>query len=739
MKTLHPHFLFLLLVIIIASRPVFAQPARIDSLLTVLKTQKKDTNRANTLSKLIGNYQRNNEPEKAIQTANEMLALANLIGSEKFRIEAYYQIGMTYFYNRINYETTLKSWQNFLLVLPAREKSGNKWELAWIYYYLGATDSQLNNLPDALNYLYKALRLARETGNQALAAEIYYFIGGIFLEQKQYPEALTNLLESLRLRKIIGHQSDIAHTLTPIAQVYMFQRDFAKAFQYTQDALQIVQQPGFDGPNWMVPLNYRTLGEIYESMGEAAHQFGDEQEAAKLYTKALENFQTSLADWKKLRQTSGVAEVTLLIGNIHRKLNRQASARDYLERGLKAAIDDKYLQSVVEGYRFLSKLDSAQGNYRQAYQNYKAHIVFRDSLFNQEKTQKLTEVKMQYEFDKKMALAKAEQEKKDLLGQRAITRQYAVMTLLAILVVVVTLIAFIQWRNNRQKQRTNAVLLQQKAKIEETLNHLKTTQTQLVQKEKMASLGELTAGIAHEIQNPLNFVTNFSELSSELVDELEEERQKSAHDPVLEVELLTDLKDNLGKILHHGQRASSIVKGMLEHARSSTGEQRPTDLNGLVDEYLRLAYQGQRANDKSFNCKLQTAFDPAIGEVNLIPQEIGRVLLNLFSNAFYAVHQQQQLARNVNYQPEVVVQTSRQEKLVIITVHDNGTGIPDSVKSKIFQPFFTTKPTGQGTGLGLSLSHDIVTKGHGGHLSVSSQEGQGTEFTLSLPIPSADA
>jgi two-component system NtrC family sensor kinase len=277
-----------------------------------------------------------------------------------------------------------------------------------------------------------------------------------------------------------------------------------------------------------------------------------------------------------------------------------------------------------------------------------------------------------------------------------------------------------------------AALTQQAEELRYTLTELKTTQAQLIQAEKMASLGELTAGIAHEIQNPLNFVNNFSEVSAELVQELEEECQKAERDPELENELLADLKQNLQKITHHGQRASSIVRGMLEHSRASTGERSLTDLNALCDEYLRLAYHGLRAKDKTFNATLETHFDPDLGPVEVISQDIGRVLLNLLTNAFYAV-QQRQKRQEVGYYPTVTVSTCRSSEGSEIRVRDNGLGIPESVKQKIFQPFFTTKPTGEGTGLGLSLSYDIITQGHNGTLTVESEEGKGTEFVLVLP------
>lgn len=278
-----------------------------------------------------------------------------------------------------------------------------------------------------------------------------------------------------------------------------------------------------------------------------------------------------------------------------------------------------------------------------------------------------------------------------------------------------------------------AEITRQKEELEEALKELKTTQTQLVQSEKMASLGELTAGIAHEIQNPLNFVNNFSEVSIELIDELEEEHAKPDRDVELETEILADLKQNLQKITHHGGRAASIVKGMLQHSRTSTGQREPTDINALSDEYLRLAYHGLRAKDKSFNATFTSDFDTSLGLVKMIPQDMGRVMLNLFTNAFYAVQQRQREGGDPTYKPTVTVSTRCVNGEVVITVSDNGTGMPEAVKQKIFQPFFTTKPTGEGTGLGLSMAYDIVTKGHDGTLEVDSKEGEGTTFKITIP------
>jgi signal transduction histidine kinase len=285
-----------------------------------------------------------------------------------------------------------------------------------------------------------------------------------------------------------------------------------------------------------------------------------------------------------------------------------------------------------------------------------------------------------------------------------------------------------------------------KQQVERTLTDLKQAQQQLVQSEKMASLGELTAGIAHEIQNPLNFVNNFSEVSNELIEEMKAEFERGNKDEA--IALAEDVKQNLEKILFHGKRADGIVKGMLQHSRSSSGVKELVDINILADEYLRLAYHGLRAKDKSFNAKFETNLDTSIEKINVVPQEIGRVILNLINNAFYAVSEKKKSPHplkggmedsSFNYEPVVTVTTKRLGSplgdggKIEIKVSDNGKGIPQKILDKIFQPFFTTKPTGQGTGLGLSLSYDIV-KAHGGEIKVVTKDGEGTEFTISLPV-----
>jgi len=302
-------------------------------------------------------------------------------------------------------------------------------------------------------------------------------------------------------------------------------------------------------------------------------------------------------------------------------------------------------------------------------------------------------------------------------------------------------------------KRTTAILLEEtieeleqkrkaieetNAALEKSLEELKATQVQLIQSEKMASLGELTAGIAHEIQNPLNFVNNFSEVCNELIEEMREQMENENAEEAKAI--ANEIKMSLEKINLHGKRADGIVKSMLQHSRTSTGKKEPTDINVLADEYLRLAYHGLRAKDKSFNAALKTDYDENIGLIKIVSQDIGRVILNLITNAFYAVMEKKKLQPEARlpdgqgYEPTVAVSTKKIDNKIIINVKDNGTGIPQKALDKIFQPFFTTKPTGQGTGLGLSLSYDIVTKGHGGELKVETKEGEYTAFSVILPV-----
>ena len=378
---------------------------------------------------------------------------------------------------------------------------------------------------------------------------------------------------------------------------------------------------------------------------------------------------------------------------------------------------------LVGAYRILSNVYQLNNDRDSAYKYESLAYNLNDSLKNA-RIINLTEYQ-KFAFNEQLRLKKLDEEK------TAYANKMNMVGLLALLsgILVVTLILY---RNNRQKQKANTVL-------ETTLTNLKSTQAQLIQSEKMASLGELTAGIAHEIQNPLNFVNNFSELSSELIEEMNLEIEKGQTEEVKAI--AGDLKQNLEKINHHGKRASDIVKGMLEHSRKSTGEKTLTDINALCDEYLRLVYHGFKAKDKSFNADFDLIADENLPKVNIIPQDMGRVILNLINNAFWAVKaksesQKSKVEREKSvdaFKPKVTIYTQLiANSHMLIAVKDNGNGIPQENIDKIFQPFFTTKPTGQGTGLGLSLSYDIV-KAHGGDLKVETKEGEGSTFIIQIP------
>ena len=467
---------------------------------------------------------------------------------------------------------------------------------------------------------------------------------------------------------------------------------------------------------------------------------------------------------KELNHGPGYRSVVFkYIGDVHFRRGNMDSAFIYYHRGLQFANDrnafSQYIlcelsltqwhlaaenkdSSLYYSNRFLNDIRQLRGNplkdvnisnaYELLYQSYQLNeepdsimkylqlaFISRDSI-SKSKIRNLTQYQ-NITFEEQIRLEELEKEK---LETQSKIRIYALLAGLFIILFV----AGALFRQSKQKQKANMIL-------QNAYSKLQSTQSQLIHAEKMASLGELTAGIAHEIQNPLNFVNNFSEVNAELIAELKEEIEKG--DKKEAMAIADDIAGNEEKISHHGKRADGIVKGMLQHSRISASEKEPTDINKLADEYLRLAYHGLRAKDKSFNADIKLEADPGLPKINVVPQDIGRVLLNLINNAFHAVNEK--LIQNpAGYKPQVIVSTSLSPleggRGVIITVQDNGPGIPNEIMDKIFQPFFTTKPTGEGTGLGLSMSYDIITKGHDGDIKLESKQGEGSEFIIKLPI-----
>jgi signal transduction histidine kinase len=455
----------------------------------------------------------------------------------------------------------------------------------------------------------------------------------------------------------------------------------------------------------------RYLGSVLLNMGRTYAALDNIEKANEYYRKAVE---VSV----KQGYFRGVIAGSLLLADYYTETGKTDSAFQYIKKALATSKNLNAPDVWLRSYTTLARYYSSIGN-NDSIVKYQALIIrIKDNLFNTKQAQQFQNI--DFEIQQKQQELEAA---KTALQNR--WRMYTMLIGLAIFLIIVIL----QWRYSQQRRTANELLSKQKAELELALLNIKTTQRQLIQSEKMASLGELTAGIAHEIQNPLNFVNNFSEVNKELLTEMNDEISKGNMSEVRSI--AKNVIDNQEKINQHGKRADAIVKGMLQHSRASNGQKEPTDINALCDEYLRLAYHGIRAKDKSFNAKFETDFDSNIEKVNVIPQDIGRVVLNLINNAFYAVNEKAK-TQTTGYKPEVIVVTKNLGNKSEIKIKDNGNGIPESIKEKIFQPFFTTKPTGQGTGLGLSLSYDIM-KAHQGEISLRSSDGNGAEFTVVIP------
>jgi len=580
------------------------------------------------------------------------------------------------------------------------------------------------NYAAALQWAMPLLKQVEKDTNSAHQYLTLSKIGNIYASLHDQDQALHYLLKSQLVARKRRDKAQLVDSFIEIGNVYQRNNQFDRAIGAYKQAL--LHSKNFFN-NWLssIPL---CLAECYQ-------QKGDDEQALTYVRQALAKMNSHQDDQLSYYQA------LLVLGQVHLHRHQLDSALFYSKQCLplmRYFVRAGFLQFPNDVTNVLARIYAQQGRMDKAFEYLSLSTVYKDSLTNEAITRKATAIQFNEQMDRQQDQIALLTKDKQLQTEEARRQRQLLYTTLAILLLIGSLLVLL-FRNNRQKQRANALLQEQKMQIQhqrdqihQALTDLKITQVQLVQKEKMASLGELTAGIAHEIQNPLNFVNNFSEVSTEMVDELAQEHQKPHRDGNLEIELLTDLRDNLQKITHHGQRASSIVRGMLQHSRTSTGERQPTDLNALADEFLRLAFQGQRAKAKDFRCELVTHFDPALGRVSVMPQEMGQVLLNLFNNAFYAVHKRSQQPHQ-GYKPQVKVTIQRTPESVQIQVADNGVGLSKMVESKIFQPFFTTKPPGEGTGLGLSLAYDIITKGHGGSLTVTGEEGQGAAFTLTLP------
>jgi two-component system, NtrC family, sensor kinase len=615
-----------------------------------------------------------------------------------------------------------------------------------------ADQYKFSNVDSALLYAQKALVASRKINFYEGEYKSLFIMGYTLSMAGNSTRALELELRALRITEKYNFTMGRGQILNRLGIIYRSAKDYSSSLLYHKQSMQLFNAS--HNYNMAVPaevylgMTYYRLNQLdsalfYSLMAdEKIKQYGDEtMSCPNLITlgriqlkkgnvqPALNYFQQSLSAGYLIDQYFFTSTANLEIADIYQKAGQRDSCIYYTQRALDDAKKNGSGLSISGVSIYFSSL----------YEKNNPELALRYHKMAEAALWKINDLDDLNAIENLMAFDE-EGRQYELATTRAAyqnnLRQYSLLAGLGVFL----LIAFFLYRNNRQNQKANTLLRHQKEEInaqkviaEKTLSELRSTQSQLIQSEKMASLGELTAGIAHEIQNPLNFVNNFSEVSNELMAEMKTEL--AAGNMELATEIADDITSNLEKINHHGKRAGDIVKGMLQHSRTSSGLKELTDINALCDEYLRLSYHGLRAKDKSFNAKFETDFDSSLPKINVIPQDIGRVILNLINNAFYAVNERLRQAQpHSRYDSLVKVSTKKLGDEIEIRVQDNGSGIPDAIKEKIFQPFFTTKPTGQGTGLGLSLAYDIVTKGHGGGLRVETKEGNGTTFTIVLPL-----
>lgn len=555
------------------------------------------------------------------------------------------------------------------------------------------------DLPKALEISFKATQLGREYHLEGHTTPAFNTIGNIYLLLNDYSKALRYFRMQQAVGAKVPEEPGYAFSFLSIGEVLLEMNQLDSVPYYLKMANDLLEK-----------LNVKTP--------QVMAKYGDFEMMRGNYTLALDYYRKSLQISQQSNEPRTLANIHNALSKFYQTINQADSAIAHAKEGLAEAeifsLKRTILQSAILLAELYEPIDS-----QEALRYYKLATATKEGLIGGGNMQAIQTMITQEEGrQKEIEAAK--------MAYQIQLKQYGFVAGFTMLLIIL----FILYRNNRLKQKANTLLHTQKEEIQNTLTQLKSTQSQLIQSEKMASLGELTAGIAHEIQNPLNFVNNFSEVNKELLSEMEEGIEKGN---LAEVKgIVKNVISNEEKISHHGKRADAIVRGMLQHSRSSSGVKEPTDIKALCDEYLRLSYHGLRAKDKSFNSTLNTDYDKTLGTLNIIPQDIGRVILNLINNAFYAVKEKKAQLED-GYVPTISVSTKKSGNNVLISVKDNGNGIPKNILDKIFQPFFTTKPVGQGTGLGLSLSYDIV-KAHGGELKVETREGEGSEFLIQLPV-----
>ena len=688
MKT---RILFIAFFITVANS-IAAQQDYIDSLHREMYATDNDTTRLILLEKIANEYSEIN-PDSAYHYAAKFLSITQKLNLKLEEVVALGEMG----YAMLNMGNYPRSLQYLLSGIAITQDEQSEKKILPVRF--PATDDFTDRSVSA-----RMQRLTKQS-------RIIQYAGILYGNSGNYQKAVDHFKMAIPLAEESQNLRILSITYTTLGRTYGSLKK--------QDSALFCLQTAYD---YAIKADYnRYVGSILLNMGRVYLTQG-KQDSAKAY------FHRALFESTEHNYFRGVVATNLALAEMYKKSGSTDSSLYFIQKGLAVANQLNAPDLNLRTYTALADYYQSR-DVSDSIVKYQSLIIkINDSLFNSKQVQQFQNI----DYDAQQREQDIENAKKEYKDQ--IQKYLLIAGLLLLLAFAVFLL-----RNNRNRKRINSILQQQNGEIEKAMANLQATQSQLIQAEKMASLGELTAGIAHEIQNPLNFVNNFSDLNTELIEEMR--HAIIMGDTKVALQIALDVQANQDKISNHGKRADIIVKGMLQHSRTSTGQKEQADINKIANEYLHLAYharmnaaggQGLRAKDKSFNITLKTSFDPAIENINIIPQDIGRVLLNLYNNAFYAVSEKQKQSIE-GYVPAVAVSTKKVNGEMEISVADNGNGIPEKVLDKVFQPFFTTKPTGQGTGLGLSLSYDII-KAHHGKIRIKNTPGEGVEFIITLPI-----
>ena len=700
-----------------APRPAGAQARLADSLQALLRTQPRpDTTRVRRLQALSGALLLA-DPPRATRVLEQALLLSRRLGDAVGEGQALVRLG-TLNRRQADYARARRYTREAQRLFTQRHDSAG---LAKIFLQWSLIESEQENPAASLRAALRGLPYAEAIGDSVAIGRLQVAIGGVYVQLGNYAEAVEVLRPVRRYAESTGDDNLLAIALNLLGNAYQQLHDRPRALACLNRAVRLNQARG---DHTSAIIDKTNLSTLYADEGRLP--------------QALRYARRACSEARATHDVYNLPPAELALARVYLLQGRTDSALVLARQAFAESQRTRSNESLRNGSDLLAQAYARRGDFAQAYRYQALWVAYKDSVSGIETQRRTAALRYGYELDRKQDQITLLTQGRELQAQKVARQRLTVRGLLAGLAGLLLLAGllarniFLKQRANRTLNEKNEQIALQRDRLDQTLTKLKATQAQLVQSEKMVALAALSAGVAHEIQNPLNFVNNFSEVSLELLTELQQEQALPDANPETITELLGDLRQNLLKINQHGERAAGIVKGMLDHAHADPGQCQDVDLNALTQDYLRLAYHSLQHKHPDFDVARSFDLDPALGAVRVVPQEIGRVLLNLFTNALYAVHEKAQVLGGA-YTPAVRVRTRRTSGAVEVHVRDNGPGIAAVVMSKIFDPFFTTKPPGEGTGLGLWLSYDIVTKGYGGTLTARSEIGAFAEFIITLP------